>query len=677
MQTDVRAYRERFIKSDTKLQHDAKAITAAVDAIVHDKGTYGKILNTTAAKASNTNFVESKTGKTGKETDRRQDLKHPVSKKDISSFLQTDHRIPRGCPDIQDKNLFILTFVVSSPYNAHRRRAIRNSWARSTVVDGKMVLTIFVMGKHPKSWDDVAMYSLDHEIAQHRDILRGSFKVDHEIRTSLKVLLGLQFVRDHCHRVSYVLVVTDVMFVNYKRLVKVLSSGKYQDKRDAKVWMGSVQKGIRPIRDSTNPHYISEQQFSQSVFPPFCSIDAGFVMTLSAAKDLYKSAQSKTLFPFFDLYASVIARDQNWTVVDSNDIFTTRRMSSKVCWMDRIVTAVAPENPNSSKTIWNDLNNVISLRKCMVDPDMDLVLPDDVNNTRLLRRVLETAVDHPHVCFSSHRRPQDVFILVLISSRPENSDMRNAIRKTWGSEQVVDGKQLKLIFLLGRQARETSETRTRVKREDALHNDIVQADFLDCPQNNTLKVILGLQWANFHCPHAKFVYRGDDDMFVNFVNLIQYLKNTSKTAGEHFRLYLGSKMYGKANPSPMRKNQSNLKESSASDKLYLGKYFPPYCSGSGYVLSGSVVPAMYREALRTPVISVPDAYQGILSKRIGLEPTGHRGFKTWAGKVDACSLRAVDTMTVHGIGKTAQQLLDVWHAFKDNSIKCKNMRAHS
>ena len=49
-------------------------------------------------------------------------------------------------------------------------------------------------------------------------------------------------------------------------------------------------------------------------------------------------------------------------------------------------------------------------------------------------------------------------------------------------------------------------------------------NFIDSYGNLTLKTMMGLKWASRYCWRAKFVYKVDDDMFVNVENLLKYLQ---------------------------------------------------------------------------------------------------------------------------------------------------------
>jgi hypothetical protein len=57
------------------------------------------------------------------------------------------------------------------------------------------------------------------------------------------------------------------------------------------------------------------------------------------------------------------------------------------------------------------------------------------------------------------------------------------------------------------------------------YHDIVQEDFQDTYHNLTYKGIAGLKWISYFCPHARFILKTDDDIFVNTFTLFRHLRS--------------------------------------------------------------------------------------------------------------------------------------------------------
>ena len=71
-------------------------------------------------------------------------------------------------------------------------------------------------------------------------------------------------------------------------------------------------------------------------------------------------------------------------------------------------------------------------------------------------------------------------LVALIHSAPQNVELRNTIRKTWG-------ESVKRIFVLGKQ----KKWNKKLKKENEMHQDILQVSFIDAYRNMTYKHLSG------------------------------------------------------------------------------------------------------------------------------------------------------------------------------------------
>ncbi len=127
-------------------------------------------------------------------------------------------------------------------------------------------------------------------------------------------------------------------------------------------------------------------------------------------------------------------------------------------------------------------------------------------------------------CEIESHNNSDLFLVVFVHSAPNNFDKRSAIRKTWGNENNLINNKMRIVFLVG-QVNETSVQRNLIK-ENEQFNDLVQGNFVDSYRNLTYKHIMGLKWVVYFCQNAKYIFKTDDDIFVDIFQLIFYLKGT-------------------------------------------------------------------------------------------------------------------------------------------------------
>ncbi|CAN7940171.1 unnamed protein product, partial [Ixodes pacificus] len=112
--------------------------------------------------------------------------------------------------------------------------------------------------------------------------------------------------------------------------------------------------------------------------------------------------------------------------------------------------------------------------------------------------------------------------LVLIFSAPNNFDQRNAIRETWASE-LRERSNSRVAFLLART--EDDMVQRAIESESYLQADIVQGTHIDHYKNQTLKIKMMMKWALQYCHNISFLFKCDDDTFVNVGNLLNAMKD--------------------------------------------------------------------------------------------------------------------------------------------------------
>ncbi|XP_022080611.1 uncharacterized protein LOC110973807 [Acanthaster planci] len=553
------------------------------------------------------------------------------------------------------RDVFMVALIHSKPQDQDYRMAIRETWADTAMAHQFGVLTMFVLGS-PN--DDSLKSSVFQENERHDDILMGNFREDFK-NSTLKMLMGLNWVILSCPSAKFVFAGDDHMFVIYGRLIKQLRV--LNSKESIQMWRGRISPGSRPVRDRKSRYYVSERQYPGKRYPDFCTLEAGYVFSMDVAKKILSFSWDEPILPLPDVYTGVLAKKAGILITDDKS-FTFSNLAKDVCELTKVTTTRGLQSVDHLTAIWRNVTNPEFRRNCP-NPDLSLVLGSHTNNLPYVEQTLKLRLDHPDACYDSDGNEDNIFLLVLISSLPRHFALRRAIRETWGGEREILGQNLRLLFLMGHTQTDIDLIQKQVKQEDDEFGDIIQADFTESFHNLTLKVVLGLKWVTQNCRHASYMYKGDDDMFVNFKNIISYLRENRIKGSAMTRFFLGSVLY-----RSVRVTRTSSKYY-VPDRLYSGRYFPPYCSGGGYVISTDVIPEMYQQSLETAFIPIDDAYQGILASKIGMTPTAHKGFKNWGAKTDGCSLR--DIMVVHGF-KDPDALHTVWKNYTTPVEDCTN-----
>ncbi|KAK3564316.1 hypothetical protein QTP86_012398 [Hemibagrus guttatus] len=237
-------------------------------------------------------------------------------------------------------------------------------------------------------------------------------------------------------------------------------------------------------------------------------------------------------------------------------------------------------------------------------------------------------IDQPAVCDQTEKPPM---LLLAIKSQVPNFKNRQAIRMSWGYSglmrgQVGEGGIVCRLFLLGKIDEEFNEN---IKKESEMYGDILMWDFMDTFFNLTLKDILFWNWFSEHCQNARFVFKGDDDVFVRTPVLLDYLEDQErlymKKHGHTKKMddFLVGDIITSALPLRLETNKYFIPES-----FYKGLY-PTYPGGGGVVYSGALVPKLLQMSKRVHLFPIDDVYLGMCLQRLGVIPVNHPAFLTF------------------------------------------------
>ncbi|XP_041791240.1 N-acetyllactosaminide beta-1,3-N-acetylglucosaminyltransferase 3-like [Chelmon rostratus] len=277
-------------------------------------------------------------------------------------------------------------------------------------------------------------------------------------------------------------------------------------------------------------------------------------------------------------------------------------------------------------------------------------------------------LDLPDKCGGADRSGE-VFLLLVIKSSPGNYDRREVLRKTWAKERRQDGAWIRRIFISGTTASGFEKTRLNklLEMEQREHSDILQWDFSDTFYNLTLKQILFLEWMERNCPNARFLLNGDDDVFANTDNMVEYLQGLKDNDGSK-HLFTGHLIQ---NVGPIRSSGSKY---FIPVQVQESNSYPPYCGGGGFLLSGYTALVIYKMSHSIPILPIDDVYMGMCLAKAGLGPSSHMGVKTAGLYIPSSTLDGYDpcfykeVLLVHRF--LSAHMYFMWHRVHDPNLIC-------
>ncbi|XP_049442441.1 N-acetyllactosaminide beta-1,3-N-acetylglucosaminyltransferase 2 [Epinephelus fuscoguttatus] len=275
-------------------------------------------------------------------------------------------------------------------------------------------------------------------------------------------------------------------------------------------------------------------------------------------------------------------------------------------------------------------------------------------------------------------------LLLAIKSTEMNFKNRQVIRQTWGqagwvagqkiNSSEVGGKQggfVRRVFLLATENTEELgvDLNYLLEIESKQYGDILKWDFKDTFFNLTLKDVLFWKWFSHSCSRVRFVFKGDDDVFVHTPKIITYLQDQLKTpqAYKTMKNFMVGNVIEAA--IPIRVNTSKY---FIPDSFYKGLY-PSYPGGGGVVYSGLLAKRLYTMSKRVNLYPIDDVYVGMCMIRLNAHPIHHPAFLTFdfpdKEEEGRCSYHTV--LLVHK--RSPDQLVQLWAHLRETQEQCKDV----
>ncbi|XP_061628944.1 UDP-GlcNAc:betaGal beta-1,3-N-acetylglucosaminyltransferase 9 [Phyllopteryx taeniolatus] len=285
-------------------------------------------------------------------------------------------------------------------------------------------------------------------------------------------------------------------------------------------------------------------------------------------------------------------------------------------------------------------------------------------------RNFQLLIDQPQKCqlggSQQAGESHQLYMLIAVKSVAADFDKRQVVRRTWGKE----GRSIRTVFLLG-----VPKNRTALPLWDQLltyesqtFEDILLWDFEDTFFNLTLKETHFLEWVNHTCPHVKFIFKGDADVYVNVENILEMLQG-EKSDND---LFIGDII---VNAKPIRRRTSKYY---VPEFVYGSALYPSYAGGGGFVMSGYTARRLSASCQQVELFPIDDVFLGMCLQLIGIKPSRHHGFRTFGiprpsaaphlQTFDPCFYR--DLMVVHSL--TVPQIWLMWNLLHDPKLSCHN-----
>uniref|UniRef100_A0A672K821 Hexosyltransferase n=1 Tax=Sinocyclocheilus grahami TaxID=75366 RepID=A0A672K821_SINGR len=121
-------------------------------------------------------------------------------------------------PDKCSQNPFLVLMVPVAPQQLDAHNAIWSTWGNESSVQGKAVLTLFLVGltRGPE-----AQQQLEEESRQHRDLVQSNF-VDSYFNLTIKTMVIMDWLATRCPQANFRMKVDSDMYIGLENLMTLL-----------------------------------------------------------------------------------------------------------------------------------------------------------------------------------------------------------------------------------------------------------------------------------------------------------------------------------------------------------------------------------------------------------------------------------------------------------------------
>ncbi|XP_018609421.1 beta-1,3-galactosyltransferase 2 [Scleropages formosus] len=248
------------------------------------------------------------------------------------------------------RNPFLIFMIAVEPENMDARNAIRQTWGNDSVAPGLDLVRLFLLGQRNDS-DGYLQRSIRRESWKYHDIIQHAYQDTYKNLT-IKTLMGMKWVANHCPHARYVMKTDSDMFVNTEYLIYKLLKPDVPPRQN--YFTGYLMRGYAPNRNKDSKWYMPQYVYPSERYPVFCS-GTGYVFSGDLAEKIYKVALSIPYLHLEDVCVGIcLAKLHIEPMPPPNEfLFNHWRVSYSSCKYSHLVTS-HQFKPNEIVKYWND-----------------------------------------------------------------------------------------------------------------------------------------------------------------------------------------------------------------------------------------------------------------------------------------------------------------------------------
>ncbi|XP_016378370.1 beta-1,3-galactosyltransferase 2-like [Sinocyclocheilus rhinocerous] len=243
---------------------------------------------------------------------------------------------------------FLVLMVPVAPHQLEARNAIRSTWGNESSVQGKAVLTLFLVGL---TGGAEAQQQLEEESRQHRDILQSNF-VDSYFNLTIKTMVIMDWLATRCSQAAYAMKVDSDMYINLENLMSLLLSPNTPRQNYI---TGYLMWDQFVIRDKNSKWYVPEELYPESKYNTYV-LGMGYVFSNDLPPKILEASEAIKPFNIEDAYVGACLKRLGINPSGAPDPsqFRTYVNDPKSTDLSKLITAIAG-SPEKVIEFWQNV----------------------------------------------------------------------------------------------------------------------------------------------------------------------------------------------------------------------------------------------------------------------------------------------------------------------------------
>ncbi|XP_071359583.1 beta-1,3-galactosyltransferase 2-like isoform X2 [Trachinotus anak] len=213
------------------------------------------------------------------------------------AYPRNYHFIMDNTEVCKTKTPFLVLMVPVAPNNVAARDAIRQTWGNRSLVQGEVVITMFMLGLSGGGDDGQQQERLKQEDLQHHDLIQSDF-MDTYLNLTIKTMVIMDWLATRCPTAAYAMKIDSDMFLNIDNLVIMLQK---PDIPKMNYLTGMLMWDRPVVRSKDSKWYVPEEMYPDPLYPTY-TLGMGYAFSNDLPEKYVEASKSVKPFNIEDAY---------------------------------------------------------------------------------------------------------------------------------------------------------------------------------------------------------------------------------------------------------------------------------------------------------------------------------------------------------------------------------------